>query len=87
MTQALPKRTYTRSESAAAGWLVLLASLLGLAGLFLASQVSLGVAVVGFGCLVAILARMAQARAQHDELLRMLWEARLDTPRQGAIDS
>lgn len=45
--------------------LVILAILAGLLGLALASQATLGVALIGAGCLLAILARIAQANEHH----------------------
>jgi hypothetical protein len=45
--------------------LEILAVLAGLFGLISLSQATLGVGVIGFGCLLAILARLAQAEAHH----------------------
>lgn len=45
--------------------LIVLAVLAGGLGLLLASQATVGVAVVGFGCLLAILARIVQADHHH----------------------
>jgi hypothetical protein len=42
-----------------------LALLAGLGGLASISQATLGVGMIGFGCLLAILARLAQAEAHH----------------------
>lgn len=47
--------------------IALLALLIGFAGLMLASQASAGAAVVGFGCIVAVCARLAQASAHQSE--------------------
>jgi protein-S-isoprenylcysteine O-methyltransferase Ste14 len=45
--------------------LLLLAVCVGVFGLLFSSQASAGPAVVGFGCLLAIVARMLQAQAHH----------------------
>jgi len=49
-----------------------LAVLSGLVGLGMISQATLGVGFVAGGCLLAILARMAQADAQHKETVKLL---------------
>lgn len=53
----------------------------GLLGLVLASEATIGVAVLAFCCLLAVIARMAQASAQHREIERLL-EARNEVLRQ-----
>lgn len=50
--------------------LVLVAVLAGLAGLVTLSQATMGVGMMAAACLCAILARMAQAHAQHAALMR-----------------
>jgi len=50
-----------------AGILICLAILVGVFGVFLASQASAGAAIVGFACLLGILARIAQAAEYHKE--------------------
>jgi len=45
--------------------LVILAVIAGFLGLLMASQATVGVAVGGFGCMLAILARIAEAHEQH----------------------
>lgn len=57
------------------GILVLLSMLAGGGGLLLLSQATLGVGIICGGCLLAILARMAQAAHQHRELIRKLESA------------
>jgi Na+/phosphate symporter len=49
--------------------LAVLAILIGIIGFLFTSQATLGVAIIGFGCLVAIVGRIQQASAQHKELL------------------
>lgn len=46
-------------------FLVIVALAAGGLGLVMASEATLGVALIGIGCLVAILARMAQASDHH----------------------
>jgi hypothetical protein len=46
--------------------LVVVAALAGLGGLLTLSNATLGVGLIGFGCLMAILARLAQAQAYYD---------------------
>jgi hypothetical protein len=53
-------------------FLIVLAVLAGLGGLSMASQATFGVAVIAFGCLLAICARLAQAVEQHEEIKRGL---------------
>ena len=48
--------------------LIVLALLAGFLGLVFASQATIGVGLVGFGCLLAILARIRQADVHHREL-------------------
>lgn len=48
--------------------LILLAIVCAAAGLLFASQATFGVALVGIACLLAILARIAQADRQHKEV-------------------
>jgi hypothetical protein len=48
--------------------LVVLSLLLAVLGLVLMSQATAGVGIIAFGCLVAILARIAQAGRHHNEL-------------------
>lgn len=43
-----------------------IAFLIGIAGLYDASQATFGAALVGFACLLAILARIHQADAHHE---------------------
>jgi len=50
--------------------LLLLAILIGLAGLLFASQASIGAAIVGFACLLGIWARIWQAAVHHSEIMR-----------------
>lgn len=57
--------------------LVVLALLGGIMGFMFLSQATTGVGIIAFACLIAILARVAQAAEQHKELL-----AKLDPPRQ-----
>lgn len=47
------------------GSLVVLSVVVGVSGVALASQASAGAALVGLGCLFAILARIAQAGMHH----------------------
>lgn len=47
--------------------LVVVAVLFGIAGLFFLSEATTGVGLLAFGCLLAIMARIAQAGAQHQE--------------------
>ena len=56
--------------------LVVLARLGALVGFVFASQATMGVAILAAACLLAILARIAQASSHHDELKRMLREQR-----------
>lgn len=55
-----------------AGILLLIAVVAGGVGLLLSSQASLGVSVVGFGCLLAIWARIAQAAGHHRDVMHRL---------------
>ena len=48
--------------------LVILAVLAAVLGTFTLSQATLGVGIIGLGCLAGILARVAQAEAHHSEL-------------------
>ena len=41
-------------------------------GLLMSSQATIGVAFIGGGCLLAVLARIAQAARQHDQLVAAL---------------
>ena len=43
-----------------------------IAGLLLASEATVGVAVIGTGCFLAICARIAQAKSQHETLMESL---------------
>jgi len=52
--------------------LAILAFLIGLVSWLFVSQVTAGAAGIGFACLLAILARMAQSDAQHRRLLEKL---------------
>lgn len=52
------------------------AVLIGLIGLVLASQATLGVAVVGFACLLAVAARMIQAAGHARSLRREITDSR-----------
>jgi uncharacterized protein YceK len=49
-------------------FLIVLALLAGCGGLMLLSNATTGVGVIGFACLFAILARIAQAAEQRKEL-------------------
>lgn len=49
-------------------FLMVIAVLCGLGGLVFASQATLGLALIGFGCLLLLLARMEQAYRYHHEL-------------------
>jgi len=59
--------------------LVVLAIVAGLAGLVFTSAATSGVALIAWGCLFGILARIAQAEKQHRELLAKAPERRLPT--------
>jgi hypothetical protein len=48
--------------------LIILALLAGAVGFALSSQATMGVAIICGACLLAILARVAQASAQHDDV-------------------
>jgi len=50
--------------------LIVFAVLFGLGGLVFASEATSGVAVIAFGCLLAIFARIAQAGRHHDETMK-----------------
>ena len=52
--------------------LLALAIIAGIVGFFLLSQATMGVGVVALACLAGILARIAQAGAQHTEICRLL---------------
>jgi len=52
--------------------LAVLAFLIGLVSWLFVSQVTSGAAGIGFACLLAILARMAQSGAQHRQLMERL---------------
>jgi hypothetical protein len=49
--------------------LAVLAILVGIVGFLFTSEATLGVAIIGFACLIAIVGRIQQASAQHKELL------------------
>jgi hypothetical protein len=53
-----------------------IAFLIGIFGLLASSQASFGAAIVGFACLLAILARIAQADAQQEALIAAMTAAR-----------
>ena len=64
-----------------------IAALVGLAGLLFASEVTLGVAIVGFSCLLGILIRIAQAERHQAELKQLLLPERAaPTPGVGSIN-
>jgi hypothetical protein len=52
--------------------LVIIAVVAGLAGAFSLTQATFGVGLICGGCLFGILARVAQASVQHDEVMAML---------------
>lgn len=52
--------------------LVALAAALGVVGVTMLSEATLGVGVVALGCLCGILARIAQAAQQHKALMETL---------------
>jgi hypothetical protein len=52
--------------------LQVLAVLSGAAGVFAVTQATLGVAFICGGCLLGVLARLAQAEAQHKETVKLL---------------
>jgi hypothetical protein len=60
--------------------LVVMALLGTVAGILFASQATAGVALVSASCLLAILARMAQASAHHEALMRQIEDARTGKP-------
>lgn len=53
-----------------------LALLVGIVGILFASQATMGVAIVGFACLLAIVGRIQQASVQHKELLGQIKDSR-----------
>ena len=53
-------------------FLVVLSTIGGLFGLLLASQATMGVAVLAFSVLLAVFARMVQANAHHSALVKQL---------------
>jgi hypothetical protein len=55
--------------------LIILAVLAALVGLVSLSQATLGVGLICGGCLLGVLARIAQAQAQHRELQEVLKRA------------
>ena len=63
--------------------LAVLAFLGGLVGVMFSSQVSSGTSIVGFACLLAILARMAQASGHHETAMREARSHRKTTARGG----
>lgn len=62
--------------------LVILALLLGFAGLYFMSQATMGVALMCGACLVAILARLRQASIHQKELVASLYEIALKAYQQ-----
>jgi len=50
-------------------FLVILGLLVVLGGILSLNQVTLGVGLIAIGCFLAILARLAQAEAQHRKIL------------------
>jgi len=54
------------------GLLVALAIIAAVIGFFLLSQATMGVGIVGLGCLAGILARIAQAHEQHQEMMKTM---------------
>lgn len=52
--------------------LVIFACIVAMLGLLLMSQATAGVGVIGVACLLAILARLAQAQHHHQEAMRAL---------------
>jgi len=51
-----------------AAFLVILSLVIAFFGLVFSSRATIGMCVIGLACLVAILARIAQAAAQHDAM-------------------
>ena len=66
LTNRLPGNT------AASVLLIVVAIVAGLLGLAQLSNATMGVGLICAGCLVAVLARIAQARYQHLQLLHVL---------------
>jgi hypothetical protein len=64
--------------------LVLLAILIALGAGFNLTQATLGVGLMALACLVAILARLAQAAAQHAELKRLIDQKGTGVPVAGS---
>lgn len=60
--------------------LVVVALLAGVIGLLFMSQATTGVGLICFACLLAILARMAQAHEHHKTAARILREAGVSRP-------
>lgn len=60
--------------------LIVFSAIFGVLGLLFHSEATRGVAFVSLGCLFAILARIAQAKAQHDELLAPRRQAQAAVP-------
>jgi hypothetical protein len=52
--------------------LLVIALLGGIVGFMFLSQATTGVGIIAFSCLIAILARVAQAADQHKEMLTKL---------------
>ena len=59
-----------------AGLAVASALLIGLIGMVFASQATLGVAIIGFACRIAIVARLLQASAHNRALRQDLADSR-----------
>jgi len=59
--------------------LIILALLVGAAGVLSLTKATLGVGLLALACLLAIFARIAQASAHHDKLVQAL-ERRTENP-------
>ena len=46
--------------------------IVGIVGLLFVSEVTMGVAIIAWACLIAIWARLAQAESQHEALLKRM---------------
>ena len=51
------------------------ALIIGVIGFFFMSQVTMGVGIVCFGCLLAIIARVRQQETHHQEMVKLLCKA------------
>ena len=71
LTQARLAERLGVGQGQLSNWVLLLAILACVFGLFAASQATGGVALIGFACLVAIWARIAQAAAHHRDHMRL----------------